>query len=152
MPTFKYAFTLNATTEMVRDFHHDTRVLKILTPPPLIVQIHSFEPLADGSQARFTLWFGPFPVHWEAIHSNVTDTGFTDTQVQGPLKAWKHQHRFSPIGENQTLVSEIIEYEYKEGASGLIGRLLFSPAALYLLFTARKIITRYRIASTKEIN
>ena len=150
MPTFSYAFTVDATAEIVRDFHHDPSVLKTLTPPPLIAQIHSFEPLAEGSQARFTLWFGPFPIHWMAIHSDVTDSGFTDIQIRGPLKVWQHQHTFTAVDDSQTLVSERIYYEYKKGMPGLLSRLFFSPPALYLLFTGRKLITRNRIAAIKD--
>ncbi len=145
MATFDYSFTVNAPQSTVVDFHHDTSVLKILTPPPLFVQIHSYEPLGEGSIANFTLWFGPFPVHWKAIHSNVDENGFTDTQARGPLKRWQHSHRFSSVADEVTQVSEHVEYEYESGMRGLIGRLLFSKPALYLLFTARKLITRRQI-------
>lgn len=142
MPVFEYTFTVNASKAAVAAFHHDTSVLKMLTPPPIFVQIHSYEPLAENSVASFTLWFGPFPVHWKAIHSNVDDNGFTDTQARGPLKQWQHTHRFSAVSAEVTRVSEHIDYEYAPGLRGMIGRLLFSKPALYLLFTARKIITR----------
>ena len=146
MPTFDYTFTVDAPQAAVVAFHHDTSVLKTLTPPPIIVQIHSYEPLSEGSVANFTLWFGPIPIHWKAVHSNVDETGFTDTQDRGPLKRWRHTHRFSAVSDNVTMVSEHIEYEYKSGIRGLIGRLLFSPPSLTLLFTSRKLITRRMIS------
>jgi ligand-binding SRPBCC domain-containing protein len=142
MPTFKYNFKVDAPQQSVAAFHHDTSVLKKLTPPPIFAQIHSYEPLGEGSMADFTLWFGPFPVHWQAVHSDVDESGFTDTQVRGPLKEWQHSHRFTALDENMTRVSEHIDYEYKSGIRGLIGRLLFSRPALYLLFSARKLLTR----------
>ncbi len=145
MPVFNYTFTVNAPKATVAAFHHDTTVLKKLTPPPIFVQIHDFEPLAESSVAQFTLWFGPIPIHWEAIHTNVDDSGFTDTQARGPLKRWQHTHRFSELDAEVTLVSEHIEYEYEPGLRGLPGRLLFSKPALYLLFTARRVITRRQI-------
>lgn len=145
MPTFDYSFTVDAPQEAVVAFHHDTSVLKTLTPPPIFVQIHSYEPLGEGSVANFTLWFGPFPIYWKAIHSNVDEKGFTDTQARGPLKRWQHTHRFSAVSDDVTRVSEHIEYEYKSGIRGLIGRLLFSPPALTLLFNSRKLITRRAI-------
>jgi len=145
MPIFDYTFTVNAPKEAVVAFHHDTSVLKMLTPPPIFVQIHYFEPLAENSVARFTLWFGPFPIHWKAIHSNVDGNGFIDTQAQGPLKRWQHTHRFSALDAEVTRVSEHIDYKYESGLRGLPGRLLFSKPALYLLFTARKVITRRKL-------
>ena len=64
MAVFKYSFTVDAPLVKVSDFHRDTSVLKVLTPPPIIAQIHSYEPLGEGSVARFTLWFGPIPIRW----------------------------------------------------------------------------------------
>jgi ligand-binding SRPBCC domain-containing protein len=145
MPTFDYTFIVDAPQTTVAAFHHDTRVLKTLTPPPIFVQVHSFEPLGEGSMANFTLWFGPFPVHWKAIHTNVSENGFTDIQARGPLKRWQHAHHFSAVSDEVTLVSEHIDYEYAGGIKGLLSRLMYSEAALYLLFTARKIITRRKI-------
>jgi len=145
MPVFNYTFTVNAPKATVAAFHHDTSVLKKLTPPPIFVQIHNYEPLAENSIAQFTLWFGPIPIHWKAIHTNIDESGFTDTQARGPLKSWQHTHRFSELAAEITLVSEHIEYEYEPRLRGLLGRILFSRPALYLLFTARKAITRRQI-------
>ena len=81
MPEFRHSFTVDAPLAAVRAFHHDTGVLRQLTPLPIIARVHAFEPLADGSQAEFTLWFGPLPLRWQAVHSDVGPNGFTDTQV-----------------------------------------------------------------------
>lgn len=145
MLTFDYTFTINAPLQAVSDFHHDTRVLKKLTPPPIFVQIHSFEPLGEDSVADFTMWFGPFPVRWQAIHSNVSVNGFTDTQASGPLKQWQHTHRFTAVSPHKTQVHEHIEYAHDHGWRGLISRLLFAKPGLYLLFTARKWLTRWHV-------
>lgn len=142
MSVFDYSFTVDAPVELVAAFHHDTRVLKQLTPFPIIAQIHEYEPLADGSEAKFTLWFGPLPIRWHAVHSQVGANGFTDTQVSGPLKSWRHQHRFESIGGARTRVSEHIVYEHDSGLRGLISRLLFARPGLLYLFTARKLLTR----------
>lgn len=150
MPTFDYSFTVNAPVEAVADFHHDTSVLKKLTPPPIFAQIHYFEPLKEGSIAEFTLWFGPLPVRWRAVHSNVSDRGFTDTQVKGPLRYWQHTHRFTPISLNLTRVEEHVEYGHFAGRHGLLTRLLFARPGLYMLFTARKWLTRFYVARQKQ--
>lgn len=142
MPTFKYTFTVNAPLSAVAAFHSDTSALKALTPPPIVVQIHNHEPLGEGSNAYFTLWFGPLPVHWKAVHTDVSVHGFTDTQLRGPLRRWRHIHRFSALSDDVTLVSEHIDYEYRGGIKGLLSRLVYSKLSLYLLFTARKILTR----------
>jgi cysteine-rich repeat protein len=97
MPVFDYSFTVDAPLEAVRDFHHDTSALKKLTPPPTIVQLHSIEPLGEGSVSRFTLWVGPLPLKWKAVHRNVSDRGFTDVQAEGPAAKWEHTHTFVPL-------------------------------------------------------
>jgi len=145
MAVFDYSFTVDAPVEMVSGFHHDTSVLKLLTPPPLYAQIHAFEPLGDGSKASFTLWFGPIPIRWKVVHTDVDQRGFTDIQVQGPLRRWRHTHRFRTIDDGKTRVDEHIEYEHRAGLRGLFSRLLFSRVGLYVLFTARKQITRKHV-------
>lgn len=146
MQTFDYIFTVPAPLAAVSAFHHDTSILKLLTPPPMFVQIHDFEPLAEGSVANFTIWAGPIPLRWQAVHSNISENGFTDTQNQGPLQFWQHTHRFRPLSPTLTEVHEHIEYAHHAGRRGLLTRLLFSRPGLYGLFTARKLLTRRHLA------
>ena len=142
MPVFDFSFEVDAPLAVVRDFHHDTSALKTLTPPPTIVQIHSVEPLAEGSVSVFTLWVGPLPLRWQAVHRNVSDHGFTDVQATGPAKRWEHTHTFTPIGDQATRIDEHIEYEHRGGFWGLVTRLLFSWPNLFFMFSYRKWITR----------
>ena len=148
MPVFNFQFKVNASLEAVRQFHHDTRALKRLTPPPTIVQIHSVEPLAEGSVSRFTLWVGPLPLRWKAVHRDVSDGGFTDIQAEGPAKRWEHTHSFVAIDDEHTEVREHIEYEHDKGFWGIVTRVLFARPNLYLMFTYRKLVTRWAVRKT----
>lgn len=145
MPLFEFSFTVDAPLQAVADFHSDTSALKKLTPPPMIVQIHEVEPLAEGSISRFTLWFGPLPIRWKAVHSGVSKNGFTDTQVEGPAEKWAHTHTFTPINHTQTEINEHIEYEHGTGFWGIMTRLLFAKPNLFIMFTYRKFITRWNL-------
>ncbi len=145
MPIFNYRFRVSASLEAVRAFHGDTRALKRLTPPPTFVQIHSIEPLAEGSVSTFTLWVGPLPLRWKAIHRNVSETGFTDIQAEGPAAKWEHTHSFIPVSDKQTDISEHIEYEHRPGWAGLLTRLLFAKPNLYIMFTYRMLATRWHL-------
>jgi uncharacterized protein len=137
MPVFKTSFIVPVPLPAVAAFHYGTQVLKQLTPPPIRVSLRSIEPLAEGSLSEFILWFGPFPVYWTAIHSQVDALqGFTDTQLRGPLAAWRHTHRFETFGTG-TRVTEHIEYAYPAGLRGLWTRLLFNPLALRCMFAYR---------------
>lgn len=144
MHSFVHRFRVRAPLEKVADFHRDTRALRRLTPPPIWVQFHHLEPLAENSIAEFTLWFGPFPVRWRALHTNVHPSqGFSDTQVQGPLQSWHHTHSFQAIDDQTTQITETIEYEHCAGWKGLLTRLLYSSFVLRLLFLYRQWATRF---------
>ena len=143
MASFKFSFTVKAPLVNIAQFHHDARALKQLTPPPVIVQIHQVDPLAEDSVARFTMWFGPLPVHWVAVHKNVDPLhGFTDIQQEGPLKYWAHTHTFVPVSQTITRINESIEFEHYPGRRGLLSRALFPKVGLSALFHYRKFVTR----------
>lgn len=149
MPRFDFAFTVHAPLTAVAMFHQDTRALKRLTPPPVIVQIHRVEPLAEGSVSEFTMWFGPLPIRWVAVHQNVDPLhGFTDVQRSGPLKYWAHTHTFVPVSDTITRITEKIEFEHHAGWRGLRSRALFPAPALTALFTYRKLVTRRALESS----
>ncbi len=142
MAEFHYQFEVDAPVEQVRAFHHDTRALRRLTPPPMVVQLHRVDPLGEGSISQFTLWLGPIPIRWTALHQEVGPQGFTDVQVQGPMAAWRHTHRFEPLPGGRTRVVEHILYRHPPGWRGLLTRLLFGRVGLQLLFTWRRWATR----------
>lgn len=143
MPVFDFKFNVDAPLAAVRDFHHDTSALKRLTPPPTIIQLHEIEPLAEGSVSKFTLWVGPLPLHWTAVHRDVSTHGFTDVQREGPAAKWEHTHTFTPLSETETEIHEHIEYEHKSGFWGVVTWLLFSWPNLYLMFTYRRLMTQW---------
>ncbi|MBT3337565.1 MAG: hypothetical protein HN855_02115 [Anaerolineae bacterium] len=149
MRIFKYNFTVNAPLEDVAAFHQDTSALKKLSPRPMIVQLHQVDPMAENSISEFTLWLGPIPIRWRAIHSNISTNGFTDTQEKGPMKYWKHTHSFESIDEEKTRIQEKVEYTHPEGLRSLFTRLLFGRLGLNLLFTYRKLATRRHIGEQK---
>ena len=142
MPVFDFRFSVAAPLEAVSAFHFETGILKALTPPPVIMQVHRFDPLADASVGEFTMWLGPIPVRWKAEHSGVSENGFTDTQVSGPLKSWVHTHSFHRTSDNETEVHEHIEFEHDTGLRGIWSRLLFPKPALWLLFCYRRVAKR----------
>ena len=142
MPVFDFRFEVAAPLDKLVAFHFEPGILKTLTPPLMIMQVHNFEPLANGSVAEFTMWMGPVPVRWKAVHSDVSSTGFTDTQTSGPMKHWAHTHSFSSIDEKTSEVHEHIEYEHFGGLKGIWSRMLFPKPGLFVLFTIRKMITR----------
>ncbi len=137
MRTFEHRFRVAAPIEAVANFHSDTRALRILTPPPMLVRFNEVEPLAEGSRADFTLWAGPMPIRWVAVHSNVVRLeGFEDTQEQGPYDYWHHKHKFIALDDKSTAVVDEIEARFGKGIlNGLVSRFMW--LTLPLLFAYR---------------
>jgi ligand-binding SRPBCC domain-containing protein len=138
---FEHRFRVKASLGAVAAFHQDSRALKLLTPPPVFVQMHRVEPLAEGSVADFTLWLGPLPVRWVAVHTQVDPrTGFKDRQERGPFASWVHRHIFRAVDAETTEVIDEVEAEFGGGMMGLIGRLMWLN--LPLMFAYRGWATR----------
>lgn len=142
MASFDYCFEVNASAERVSRFHHSPDALLRLTPPPSVIRVHDSGPLADGMIADFTIWLGPVPIRWKALHKNVGKGGFTDVQLEGPMKHWEHRHEFVALSATRCQIREHIDLEHPSGLRGLLTRLLFGPLALRGLFFYRKVITR----------
>jgi len=124
---FTHQTRINVHRQAVAAFHADTRALKRLTPPPVFVEIHSAEPLGEGSLSEFTMWMGPLPVRWVARHSHVDPiSGFTDEQVRGPFTRWVHRHYFREVNSHMTVIEDEVLAIYGTGVfSGLISRLMW---------------------------
>ena len=142
MSIFEHTFTVGAPRDVVAEFHGDTNVLKRLTPPPLFVTLHRVDRLEEDAVADFTMWFGPIPVRWRAVHHDVDEKGFTDVQIRGPLRNWRHTHRFIALDENSTRVDDRVIFKHHAGLRGWVTRLLFNRVSLKFLFAYRRTITR----------
>ncbi len=123
----------------VSEFHGDSRALRLLTPPPIWVQFHQVEPLAEGSVADFTMWLGLLPVRWTAVHTQVTPHGFIDSQKRGPFKRWIHRHSFRELDDGKT---EVVD-EIKAEPGNLVSRFMW--LTLPVLFAYRGWRTRWTL-------
>ena len=138
MPVFHSSYRVTTPHQRVAEFHRGADALRRLTPPPVIVQIHRVEPLAEGSLAEFTMWFGPLPLRWLARHERVeVERGFVDRQVSGPLAEWVHSHGYEPEAGG-TRLTDTIEYSYRSGPLGWLTRVLFNPLMLRMMFFFRR--------------
>lgn len=136
MKTFRHRFTVKAPLTAVTAFHSDTSALHNLMPPPLQLKFHRLDPMAEGAVADFSMGLGPFKVHWTAVHTNVTQEGFTDTQQRGPFKSWQHRHTFRALDAQTTEVIDEVEAQ----PAGLLSWLMW--LTLPILFVYRSWQTR----------
>ena len=142
MKEFYSTFSVRASLASVLEFHASTTALKRLSPPPIWVQIHHADPLAEGSISIFTLWFLFIPLRWKARHEDVSQHGFSDLQIRGPLTYWRHQHHFEELTPGIISIHDSVQYQLPDGWKGLLLSLLFNPIGLRLLFTYRSLATR----------
>lgn len=143
MESFDWITRVSAGVPAVAKFHALPETIRRLTPPVIPMTQHRLEPLAEGSISEFTLWFGPLPVRWTALHVDVDSrSGFTDVQTAGPFDHWVHVHRYEPDPAGGTRIVERIDYRHASGWRGLITHTFFSRPMLYLLFTYRSWVFR----------
>lgn len=143
MPALDWITRVNADVDAVARFHAAPRVIRRLTPLVVPMSMHRLDPLGEGSISEFTLWFGPVPVRWTALHIDVDpQAGFTDVQIAGPFPVWRHSHRFQPVPSGGTDIVEHVDYRHDGGWAGFLTRTLFSPPMLFLLFTYRSLVMR----------
>lgn len=135
---YQHQFNVSASIQSVAEFHRDARALRRLTPPPVIVQFHMVQPLREGSVADFTLWLGPIPVRWVAVHHDIHPVdGFTDSMMRGPFEAWVHTHRFEVIDADHTRIIDTVDaLPGPHPFWGLISKIMWNN--LPLLFSYRK--------------
>ncbi len=147
---FTRCFEVPASKKSVSEFHHHPKVLKKLTPFPAVVQFKNVENLAEGSVARFNLWFGPIRVGWEATHHGVDPVnGFVDVQTEGPFLEWAHRHSFVEMSENKTLVIDSLRVRLGKGIfKGIISWGIW--ATLPILFAFRAWQTKRLMAKAGE--
>lgn len=100
---YRHIFRVRAPLSAVAEFHARPEGLKAITPPPVLVQWHRTPAQwKDGSEMEFTVWLGPLPMRWLARIEGVFAEGFTDRQVRGPFRAWRHRHRYLAVGDATT--------------------------------------------------
>lgn len=141
---------IDASVEVVWNFHERLDILERLTPPWQPVQVVRREGgLAVGAISEFRLFFGPIPLRWVAVHIECQEYRiFTDKQQEGPMAYWVHRHQFSPEA-GKTRLTDRIEYGLLGG--WLVERLLgwWVNAQLEQLFSYRHQVTQTECSRTR---
>jgi ligand-binding SRPBCC domain-containing protein len=146
---FEKRSTIKTTVEKMVAFHNDPNALKMLTPPPMFMQVKrdTRTSLRDG-EIHFTLWMAFIPIAWLARHEpGPIDTSFADRMIEGPLATWRHEHVFTPVDGGVELLDRVT-LSHKAGAAGLFSRLLFDGLPLHILFFYRHLRTRMALEKT----
>jgi ligand-binding SRPBCC domain-containing protein len=93
-------------------FFADAHNLEQITPPFLRFSVRSMTTLAvrQGTEITYRLRLHRLPIPWTSrIEVWEPPYRFTDVQVRGPFRLWRHQHDFAPEN-NGTSIRDTVHY------------------------------------------
>lgn len=106
MIEFEARSLIDATPDVVWQFHERPDALELLSPPWAKPQLVSRSgKLEAGARVEMLVPLGPWKVRWVALHvAHEHGRSFVDEQVEGPFRYWRHEHRFESVAEGTMLV------------------------------------------------
>lgn len=93
-------------------FFCDAGNLDQLTPPSLRFRILSPAPIEmrEGAEIEYSIRIRGLPVRWRTLISEWNPPhAFTDQQLRGPYRWWRHRHAFEDRGAT-TVMHDTVEY------------------------------------------
>lgn len=153
MARFRRRSWIDAPLESVWEFHSKIEGLTALTPSLAGLEVDALrvpdggDKLVEGS--KIDLSVGPVPGGPRQRFTSVivertrtdTDARFVDTMQNGPMKAWRHEHRFVAVDGGTLLIDEV---NYETGFGPTIDRLFTPGFAVAFWYRHRK--TREKLA------
>ena len=118
--TVMYRSEVPASAMTVYWWHARVGAFARLTPPWERVElVNHHGGVSNGAIAELRLKLGPIGIRWVARHDDhIEGSRFSDTQIKGPFRHWKHLHRFDAISPTVTILQDEIEYELPLGRIG----------------------------------
>lgn len=123
----------------VFDFFSDASNLEAITPPSVHFHILTPRPivLQEGTLIDYRLRLLGVPMKWRTrIESFEPPCCFSDTQVRGPYKLWRHTHEFHEQ-DGGTLMIDRVAYQLSLGPIGWAANALFVRRQLGHIFDYR---------------
>lgn len=110
-----------------------------LTPPWVRVEpIRSEGGIRDGGKVDLRIHRGPLSTRWSLRHRDyIQGAQFCDEQVSGPMKSWRHIHKFSELAEGGTGLIDEISVQLPAGTLGKVFGARFLKGELDRLFQFR---------------
>ena len=142
MHLYKAEQILPISIEKAWDFFSSPKNLSVITPPSmgfLILSDFQGEGIYEGMLIDYKVrpLLG-IPMHWKTEITNVKENHvFTDQQLTGPYKVWRHTHTFTPH-EKGVLMTDVIEYKLPFGWLGQIVEKLIVRNKIKSIFDYRK--------------
>jgi uncharacterized protein (TIGR01777 family) len=106
--------------EAVFAWHERPGALERLTPPWANMRVlRSDGSIRDGAEVELEIKAGPVSFRWHLRHRDFEEgRQFADEQVSGPMKRWRHAHRFLHGEEGGTTLEDEVDMEPPLGFAG----------------------------------
>lgn len=143
--TIGRSIEIDCPVERVFRFHLDTRNAPRVSPGVEFESIDGEFPLRDGGIVTIRMRQAPipFPMTWRfRVEAVVLNRAVVDVALQSPFAAWRHEHRFEPLGPERCLLTDRITYVPPFGPIGAIGDKLIVNRMLRKTFEQRQILTK----------
>jgi len=140
MPHFEATQDFRRPIAEVFDFFRRPANLVRTSPPELHMQLaEGPEVLELGSRlvVKGRRWGVPQRIVSQVVEFQ-PDVSFTDVQVEGPFRQWRHLHRFEALPDGGTRVHDRIEFEPPGGVLGLVVTAGFIEKDLKWVFAYRQ--------------
>lgn len=135
-----------APAERLYRFHLDTRNTPLISPDTAtVVAIAGRFPLEEGARVTLRVRQRPLPLAqtWVVrIDRLVEDRLVVDVAERSPFAEWRHEHRFEPLGDDRTLMSDIVTYRLPGGPLGRLADRLALRRRLDRTFEVRHAKTK----------
>jgi ligand-binding SRPBCC domain-containing protein len=149
---FNHRSIVPASAAEVFRWHEQPEALLELLPSRGLVRIESRKGgMRDGGLVTLSIGIGMLRFRWTSRHFGyVAGREFSDEQVRGPFAIWRHTHRVAPLGPEQCVYEDHIEYAVRGGA--VVGWLVNPCVRLVLeqVFSRRHQIVRRIFADARD--
>lgn len=137
---------LNETPEKIFSFFSSASNLRSMIPSWVDFRIVDMpEKMEVGAQIRYKIRLGFININWVTeIMEWEPNRYFVDSQMKGPYKIWRHEHKVMPDGENGSLMKDRVLYGLHFGLLGRVVHRFFVRRALLRIFQFRSQAMRLR--------
>ena len=117
--TFHHSFVVDVPIDNVWNFYTDLHHLEVITPKRLDLKIieSSSNKVTEGQTAYFSSKLLT-RITWKTKITVCKPYTYVDEMSNSIFKLWKHTHVFDKIDENQTKITDKIEFELQYGVFG----------------------------------
>lgn len=137
--TLERRITVPAAVAETFAFFEDPSNLARITPPWLGFRILSPEPVAMryGAEIDYRIRVAGIPLVWKTLITEYEPPFlFTDQQVAGPYRYWRHRHEFHPSPQG-TVVRDRVDYALPLGFIGRLAHWLYVRRKVQEIFEYR---------------